>query len=234
MSRTIFGLNDPKAVKRFSAFLAVDTARVSYFNKKFMGVGPESNMPIQMLPQLENDAGDKITFDLSMQLRQQPVEGDDTQEGTEEDLKFYTDTVIIDQMRGGVNSGGRMTRKRTIHDLRRVARARQSEWWGRIFDELLFIYLSGSRGSNTEYIFPTSYTGFATNTIDTPDSEHIVYGGDATAFNNISDDDEMTTVEIDRAVTKAEMMGGGTQGTPQIQPIMIEGEEHYCMLMSPW
>jgi len=234
MARTIIGLNDAKAVKRFSAFLAVDTARVSYFNKKFMGVGPEASMPIQMLPQLESDAGEQITFDLSMQLRQQPIEGDDVQEGTEEDLKFYTDAVFIDQMRGGTNSGGRMTRKRTIHDLRRVARSRQAEWWGRIFDELLFIYISGSRGGNTEYIFPTSYTGFANNGLDTPDAEHVMYGGDATSFATISDNDQITTLEIDRAATKAVMMGGGTQGTPQIQPIMVDGEEHYVLLMSPW
>jgi len=234
MAQTIIGLNDPKAVKRFSAFLAVDTARVSYFNKKFMGVGPESGMPIQMLPQLESDAGEQITFDLSMQLRQQPIEGDDVQEGTEEDLKFYTDNVFIDQMRGGVNSGGRMTRKRTIHDLRRVARARQAEWWGRIFDELFFIYLSGSRGANTEYIFPLSYTGFSNNALQVPDSEHQMFGGDATSFATISSDDQITTTEIDRAITKAVMMGGGTQGTPQIQPIMVDGEEHYVLLMSPW
>lgn len=234
MAQTIIGLNDAKAVKRFSAFLAVDTARVSYFNKKFMGVGPESGMPIQMLPQLESDAGEQITFDLSMQLRQQPIEGDDVQEGTEEDLKFYTDNVYIDQMRGGVNSGGRMTRKRTIHDLRRVARARQAEWWGRIFDELFFIYLSGSRGANTEYIFPLSYTGFSNNSIQTPDAEHQMFGGDATSFATISNDDQITTVEIDRAITKAVMMGGGTAGTPQIQPIMVDGEEHYVLLMSPW
>jgi N4-gp56 family major capsid protein len=234
MSQTIVGLNDPKAVKRFSAFLAVDTARIGYWSKKFMGTGPESGMPIQMLPQLESDAGEQITFDLSMQLRQQPIEGDDVQEGSEENLTFYTDFLYVDQMRSGVNSGGRMTRKRTIHDLRRVARARQAEWWGRIFDELLFIYISGARGANTEYILPTTYTGFANNAFATPDAEHVMYAGDATAFNEISDNDQLTTTEIDRAVTKAEMMGGGTQGTPQIQPINIDGEEHHVLLMSPW
>jgi hypothetical protein len=30
------------------------------------------------------------------------------------------------------------------------------------------------------------------------------------------------------------MMGGGVQGTPQIQPIMIDGEEHYVLCMNPW
>jgi len=234
MARTIIGLNDPKAVKRYSAFLAVDTARISYFNRKFMGVGPDSGMPIQMLPELENDAGEQITFDLNMQLRQAPIEGDDVQEGTEEALQFYTDQVYIDQMRGGVNTGGRMTRKRTVHDLRKIARKRQAEWWGRVFDELFFMYLSGGRGENTEFIFPSSYTGFANNAFQAPDAEHILYGGTATSKASVAAADIMDLVLVDKLKTRAVMMGGGSQGTPQIQPIMINGEEHYVLLMSPW
>lgn len=82
--KTIVGLGDAKAVQRYSAFLAVDTARKSYFNKKFMGEGIEAETPIQILRNLENDAGDKISYDLVMQLKMQPVEGDNTLEGREE------------------------------------------------------------------------------------------------------------------------------------------------------
>ncbi|NTV43689.1 MAG: DUF4043 family protein, partial [Syntrophobacteraceae bacterium] len=118
MARTIIGLNDPKAVKKYSAFLAVDIARTSYFNRKFMGEGAESLMPIQRLTHLENEAGELITYDLVMQLKMKPVEGDDILHGKEEDLKFYTDQLYINQMRCGVNTGGRMTRKRTLQQLR--------------------------------------------------------------------------------------------------------------------
>ncbi len=242
MARTIIGLNDAKAVKRYSGMLAVDTARKSYFNKKFMGVGETSSMPIQLLPHLESDAGEQITFDLSMQLRMQPVEGDQVLEGQEEDLKFYTDAVYIDQMRGGVNIGGRMTRKRTLHNLRQVARRRQGEWWPRVFDELFFMYLSGSRGINTDYIFPTTYTGFANNALTAPDSEHVLYSGqnNATTIPTSKADANFTAVctmtpkTVDRLVAKATMMGGGIQGTPQIQPVMIDGAEHYVLVMSPY
>lgn len=90
MANTIIGLNDSKAVKRFSAFLAVDVGRTSYINKKMMGVGPDSGLPVQMLTQLESDAGEQITFDLSMQLKQQPTEGDSPIEGKQEDQpKFH-------------------------------------------------------------------------------------------------------------------------------------------------
>jgi len=234
MARTIVGLNDAKAVKKYSAFLATDTAKISYFGKKFMGYGPETSMPIQMLSSLENDAGEMVSYDLSVQLKMEPVEGDDTLEGKEEDLKFYTDQVYIDQARGGVNTGGRMTRKRTIHDLRKVARKRQSEWWARCFDELFFMYLSGARGVNSEFIFRSTYTGRANNSFSAPDTGHIMYGGSATSKATVAVGDKFNTTLIERAVTKATMMGGGTQETPQIQPVMIDGEEHYVIVMSPY
>jgi len=242
MAQTVIGLNDAKAVKRFSGMLAVDTARKSYFSKKFMGVGESSSMPIQLLTHLENDAGEQITFDLSMQLRMQPVEGDNVLEGLEEGLNFYTDAVYIDQMRGGVNTGGRMTRKRTLHNLRMVAKKRQSEWWARVFDELCFMFASGARGVNTDYIFPTTYTGFANNALAAPDADHILYSGqnNATTIPTSKSDANFTTActltpkTIDRLVAKATMMGGGNQGVPQIQPIMIDGAEHYVLVMTPW
>jgi len=234
MPRTIVGLNDPKAVQKYSAILAHDVGRKAYFQRKFMGVGEESSMPIQMLPHLENDAGEQISYDLLMQLKMQPVEGDSTLEGKEEDLKFYTDQVYIDQMRGGVNTGGRMTRKRTIHDLRKRARVKQSEWWARIFDELFFMYLSGARGINSDYIYGTGYTGFANNSFVAPDSEHVLYSGSATSKLSLVATDKMALNTVDRLVARATMMGGGTSGTPQITPVMVDGEEHYVLVMTPW
>jgi len=232
--KTIVGLNDAKAVKKFSAFLAVDVGRKSYFNKKFMGVGEEAQTPLQMLPHLESDSGEQISYDLCMQLKMQPIEGDNTLEGKEEDLKFYTDQVYIDQARGGVNTGGRMTRKRTIHDLRKIARVRQSEWWARLFDELIFMYLSGARGVNSDFIYPTTYTGFANNAFVAPDSQHILYAGAATSKASLANTDFFDLTIIDRAVARAETMGGGTTGIPAIEPIMIDGEEHYVVVMHPW
>ena len=234
MARTIVGLNDPKAVRRYSAFIAVDVGRTSYFNRKFMGVGVEAQTPLQVLPHLESDAGEEIKYDLVMQLRMQPVEGDDTLEGKEEGLKFYTDSVFIDQMRGGVNTGGRMSRKRTIHDLRRVARARQGEWWSRVFDELFFMYLSGARGINADYIYPTTYTGFAGNALSAPDNQHLLYGGAATSKASMVAGDKFTLALVDKAVARASTMGGGTAGVPSLEPIKIDGEEHYVIVMHPW
>lgn len=72
MAKTHIGVNDPKAVKKYSAFLAVDTNRKSYWTKKFMG-GPDASMPITRLLELENDAGEYVSYDLSVQMGMQPV-----------------------------------------------------------------------------------------------------------------------------------------------------------------
>ena len=171
MPRSIVGVGDPKAVKQYSEYLAVDTSRKGYFSKKFMGVGEDAQTPLQTLPHLESDAGDTISYDLVMQLKMKPIQGDNTLRGKEEDLKFYTDSLLIDQLRGGVNTGGKMTRKRTIHDLRKTARVRQSDWWSRLFDETLFMYLSGARGVNADYIESLDFTGYAGNAFAAPDAQ---------------------------------------------------------------
>ncbi|MFA6927389.1 MAG: DUF4043 family protein, partial [Bacteroidales bacterium] len=96
MGATIIEVGNEKAVKKYSAFLAVDTPRQSYWSRKFMGEGENASMPLQRLTDLENTAGDLISFDLSMQLKMQPVEGRAVLENKEEGLQFYTDSLYID------------------------------------------------------------------------------------------------------------------------------------------
>lgn len=234
MAKTIVGVGDAKAIKRFSAFLAVDSSRKSYWNRKFMGTGESAQTPLQTLPHLERDAGDQISYDLVMQLKMKPVQGDAVLRGKEEDLKFYTDALYIDQLRGGVNTGGKMSRKRTLHDMRMIARERQSDWWARLFDETLFMYLSGARGVNADFIEGTDFTGYAGNSFVAPDTQHLLYGGDATSKATVDSADKLSLTTIDKALSRAETMGGGISGIPELQPCMIDGEPHYVLVMHPW
>lgn len=234
MARTIVGVNDPKAVKKYSGLLAFDTSQKSYFNQRFMARGAEAEVPIQILTDLESDAGEQIYYDLLAELRMAPVEGEDNLEGKEEAQRFYTDSIYIDQARCGVNTGGRMTRKRTLHNLREKARRQQSNWWGRLFDELLFIYLSGARGINPNFLLPTGYTGRANNSLVAPDTNHVLYGGDATLYSNLDANDKFNLRLVDRAVTKAAVQGGGATDVPVLQPCKIDGNETYVVVMHSW
>ncbi len=135
-----------------------------------------------------------------------------------------------------------MAQKRTLHELRLVARARTADLWGRVFDQVIFIYLSGARGDNTDYVFPTSWTGRANNSLSTPDSSHIVLGGVSqtagpSSAGDMATTDTMSTLPIDKAVAYAKMMGGGgplIAEVPQIQPINLDGEEVFLCVMNPY
>lgn len=238
MARTIVGVNDAKAVKRYAGLLAYDESQKSYFGQRFVGRGAEAEVPIQLLSELESDAGEQISYDLLAELKMAPVEGDDILEGKEEAQRFYTDTIYIDQARCGVNTGGRMTRKRTLHNLREKARRQQSSWWARLKDELRFIYLSGARGVNTNFILPTGYTGRANNALVAPDANHILYGGNSTAKSNMTNEaagaagsDTFDLRLVDRAKTKADSQGGGATDIPVLQPCKIDGEEVFVCVM---
>lgn len=243
--QTIIPTGDAKAIKKYSAALMHEVNARAYWSRKFMGSvkqGDKAPYPIHVLKDLEKEKGEYIGFDLLMEKIQQPIEGDDVMEGNEAKLQFYTDGLYINQMRGGTNAGGVMTRKRTIHDLREKAKLTESKWWADVFDQLLFMYLSGDRGINAGFQFPTTYTtGFAGNSFSAPDSEHIYYGGGTTEA-TLTANDKADLLELDKILAGAQMMNEirgttGTDGsykTPMIQPIMVEGEEHYVTIFNPW
>jgi N4-gp56 family major capsid protein len=233
MAQTIVGLNDPKARKLWSADLMVNVAKQSYWTRKMMGKGSETALPVMLQTDLEQEAGDTISYDLSVQLSGEVIEGDAKAEGKGEKLDFFTDKVLIDQARKPVSCGGKMSRKRTVHDLRKVGRNRLTEFWARFYDELFFMYGSGARGVNDDYNVGLSYAGRAGNTFDAPDSDHILYGDGGTKA-LLTAAGKMSRVLIERANTKASSMGGGATQIAEVQPINIAGGEHFVVVMSPF
>lgn len=232
MAITNIPYGDPKAVKRWSAALAVDVSARSYFSRKF--IGRSDNSVIQQKTEVESDAGDKISFDLSVQLRNVPTTGDDRLTNKQENLRFFTDEVAIDQMRHSVSAGGRMSRKRVPHDLRTIAKDRMAEYWSKYIDELIFIYMSGARGINEDFTQPISYAGHANNAIQAPDASHILYGGVATSKATVTAADKMSVALIERATVKAEMIRAVDPTAANMQPVSVEGEDRYVAVMSPF
>lgn len=231
MGTSVIAFGDPKAQKKWSGTLAVDVAKKSYFEQKF--IGTDENSIIQRKTELESDSGDRVSFDLCVQMRNAPTYGDGRLEGKEESLKFYTDEVIIDQVRHAASAGGRMSRKRTSHDMRKVSKNRLGDYFSRLQDELFFMYLSGSRGVNQDFIERVGYTGFAGNPFQAPDAEHHLYGGSATSVATLTTADKMSRAVIERAINKAEMMQARNPDAANMVPVSIEGEEHYVTVMSP-
>lgn len=127
-----------------------------------------------------------------------------------------------------------MTRKRTSHNLRGNARRLLSDYWARFCDEMMFIYLSGARGSNLDFLFPLDWQGRAGNAIQPPDAGHLLYGGDATSKATLEAADVMTREVIERASVKAQMLQAQDPEAANMVPVSIEGESHYVCVMSPF
>jgi N4-gp56 family major capsid protein len=230
MAQTQIPFGSPLAVKRWSGQLFVDTLNESYFNNHFMG--DDDNKVIQRLTDLEQAAGDTITYDLSVQLRNKPTYGDQKLQGKEEALRFFQDTVKIDQIRHGVSAGGKMSNKRTLHNLRSVGKKRLSDYFSKFFDEMLFIYLSGARGINEDFIEDVAWTGHAGNALDAPDTKHQMYGGAATSKATIATTDKMSKNVVEKAATFAQMMRATDPTTANMLPVNINGSQHYVLVMS--
>lgn len=232
MSQTVVAFGDAKAQKKWSANLAVDTRKKSYFENRF--IGTDDNAVIQRKTELETGAGDRISFDLCVQMRNRPTYGDQRLEGKEESLKFYTDEVIIDQVRHAASAGGKMSRKRTAHDMRMIAKNRLGDYFSRLVDELFFMYLSGARGINQDFIEASDYTGFAGNSFDAPDASHQLYGGSATSKASLTSGDKLTTTVIEKAINKAEMMQALDPKVANMVPVTNGADNQYVLLMSPF
>lgn len=229
--RTLIGVNDPQAVKKWASLMAVAINKSSYWAKKFVGEGKNSRLPIQRIDDLQSGAGDEVMVDLLMPMNMEPVIGDETLSGKEQALKYFTDRLRIDQVRGGADLGSRMTKQKTIRDLRHDAKRAHGDWWIRLMDELYFIYLSGSRGTGGGMIWSTGNPFFNVNPLTAPDSMHQMYGGTATSKASLTAADTFKLRLIDKAVAKAETMGGDGSDELSMIPVKIEGDDHYIAVL---
>lgn len=239
MGETLIPVGDDRAVKKFSAFLSVQSAGQSLFLDQLAGkefrqmakdqqfFGTDPNYPIMVLRDLEKDAGDLISFDVVAQLAGEGVTGDNNREGHEEALTLYSDSLYIDQIWHGVNPGGKMARKRTVHNLRSVGKDRLANWFGRWFDENLVCYAAGFRGDETDqWLTPTTYTGHAGNAFADPDSDHLVLANEAASEAAMDGADDISLSDLDRLVLQLKIM----ENPPQ--PVLLkDGEPCWILIL---
>lgn len=227
MATTEFALGATLAVQRWETSLAYEAEKLQYF-RKFMGKDNFSMITVKT--ELAKKAGEKITYGLRMKLDGDGIEGDNIIEGTsaETALSFYSDALFISQRRKGTKSKGRMSEQRVPYNMRKEGRDALSIWWAEDYDEQLMMYLAGARGIDTSFHVGVGWTGRANNSFQTPDSDHVIYGGNATGLADMDSADKMKINVTERLVAKIETLD------PLIQPFRIQGEKKYVLLMHTW
>lgn len=221
-----------ETVKLWSRKLWVEHRKSdAIYNTKLRGLAGEDwkKNAFVTLDEAEKSEGDRIRTTMAFQLTSSPgVIGDEVLEGKEASPDTSTFDFLIDQVRQGVQTGGRMNRQRVTFDVLEVAKGLLRDWWKDRRAVMAINHLCGNtRQTNIKYN--------GNNAPQAPDDlhhYHVGYGMVATG----SGTDELVGADatlmfdlniIDELVTIAEQL------TPPIAPFEIDGNEYYGILVHP-
>lgn len=217
MAVTSFATGDALAVKLWSKKVSVEALKQTWVYK-FMG--KDDNSVIQVFDDTNKGPGDRIRVPLRRLLSANGVQGDNTLEGQEERITYYSDDIFINQLRHGVREGGRFSRQLVPFDVREHARLSLQDWWADRIDTWFFNQIAGNVNQTD-----TRYTG--NQTAIAADADHNIYAGAATTDASVSNSAtyKFTLTLLDVAVEKAK-----TLAVP-IRPVMAGGEGKYVAFL---
>lgn len=124
--------------------------------KKLEKMQSSPDYPCIRVMNLAREKGDTLSVDMFNVLEGIPVTGDRRLSGRMMSLERSSMDIKIDQIRAGVDTGGRMTRQRTIHNLRTVGRGALLGYWARMRDQIGLCHIAGARGyhNTAEWAIP--------------------------------------------------------------------------------
>lgn len=181
--------------------------------------------PIVKAGDLAKGAGDSVSIDLFNILQGKPVMGDKRITGKMMGLTSSSMDVRINQFRGGADTGGKMTQKRTEHNLRNIAMGGLQAWMSRLEDQVGLVQLAGARGSqgNADWVVPLAndpdFAEILVNPIKAPTKNRYFAANDATTPADIGTNDALTFQDIERIVASLR------EAPARMQSIKIKGDD---------
>ena len=208
---------------------------------KIIGGGKQSSFtaPVVRVTDLTKNPGDEVSMQIVHQLTGRPTMGDKKLAGRLENLSFADFGLKINQTRHGVDAGGKMSQKRTKHDLLATARTLLGDgYYPKLLDQIGMTHLAGARGdySASDIVLPLAsdpeFADIMVNSITAPSYERHFFGGDATSLASIDAADKFSMSCVDNlALSIAEMVN-------PLQPVKFEkdpmgGEPLFVLLVTP-
>ncbi len=216
------GVNDALAVKLWSSRMDVEALKETTAYE-FMGTGAGSLC--QIMDDTQKKAGDSIRWGIRMLATGEGVSESETQEGNEEGLTRYADTMVINELGHAhrVRAEGTIDRQRVPYNFREECYDSLKDWWADRVDTWFFNQLAGNTAQTN-----LKYTGF--NSALAPTTGRIIrktalttdqaVAGDNTAILGLS--------YIDRLVNIAKTT------SPMLRPIKGLGKDvDYVFFIHP-
>lgn len=160
--------------------------------------------PIVKITDLSKSAGDNVTVDLFNIFTGKPIMGDKRLAGRGMNTSSSTMEVRIDQSRGMAENGGKMTQKRTKHNLRQVVQAGMTNWASRLEDQRCLVALAGARGTqNTvDWVVPfdsdPDFQETMVNPVQIPTFNRYFAANDATTPDTLGTNDWLSLRDVER------------------------------------
>lgn len=224
MATHSIGVNDALAVKLWSNRMDVEALKETTAYE-FMGTG--SGSLCQIMTDTMKGAGDQVRWGIRMLATGEGTSENETQEGNEEGLTRYSDTMLINELGHAhrVRAEGTIDRQRVPYDMRQECYDSLKDWWADRYDTWFFNQLAG-------YTVQTNlkYLGF--NAAIAPTSSRRLYGGASNTTDQAVNGDNTAVFKlsmIDKAVTIAKT------STPMIRPIKGLGKDvDYVCFIHPY
>ena len=227
----------PLARKIYSAAVFAESQRKPGFRKNLTGPAPKQkgaekklkgqsspDYPIVRVTDLSSGKGDQVSVDLFNIIQGKPTMSDKKIAGKMMSLNSSSQDIRIDQTRGGVDPGGRMTQQRTVHNLRGIAKANLAGWASRLEDQSTLVHLAGARGTDNgaDWVVPLAsdpeFAEIMVNSVQAPTRNRRFFAGDATSVANLSTADKIGLEEIDMLRANLDDM------VFPLQPIRMDGD----------
>lgn len=228
------------ARKEYSAALTTQVLRSPTNRKRLMGSAPKMDdlsrkaalqsdpgMPLVQVTDLTKAAGDVVSCDAFNIATGKPLMGDTNAEGRGQRLSSSSMDVKINNATWGVDAGGKMSQKRTAHNLRMIAMKQHLGYWPSLLWQRTLVHLAGLRGQQTGQSWKVplasdaDFADIMVNSLKAPtynrhyvvDGSTLVRGGAQLA--SIDSTDAFKLSHLDELAVRLESMD------TKIQPVMV-------------
>ncbi|MFD1945063.1 N4-gp56 family major capsid protein [Paradevosia shaoguanensis] len=207
------GVNDALAVKLWSNRMDVEALKETTAYE-FMGTGAGSLC--QIMTETQKGAGDSIKWGIRMLAQGEGTTENETQEGNEEGITRYSDTLVINELGHAhrVRNEGTIDRQRVPYDMREECYDSLKDWTADRVDTWFFNQLAGNTAEAR-----SKYTGF--NSAIAPSSTRV-FRSKASATDQAAGADTTAVFKlamIDSAVNRAKTT------SPMLRPIKGLGKD---------
>lgn len=225
------------AVKLYSVALFAETQRAKTFRNSMIGPAPKqpsaeeklrgqssADYPFVRITDLRRAGGETVSVDLFHVIKGKPTMGDRKLTGRLMSLTSSSMDIKVDQCRGGVDPGGRMTQHRTFHNLRTASKANLVGWNARLEDQLALVHVAGDRGhqDDDDWVVPLAtdpeFGEIVVNAIAPPTYARRLIAGGGDSFTDIGTSDHLALNDIDRLRALLDELAF------PLQPIKLDGD----------